>query len=162
MPTDRFVTVRLEVEKERALPTFPEILDLLDDWGLNTRAQETLWVIAFDSIEQIRTVAEVAQGGYHRMDIPLPAVLSAVFLSGTDRFAIAHNHPSGDVSPTIQDLNLTRVLMDAANACGLFFEDHLIVAPNGRSYSFTEGGLLVRSPELQAMAQKGAIAQKVK
>ena len=162
MVTDRFVTVHLNMEKERILPTFTELPELLETWGLTTRAQETLWVISFDSIEQIRTVAEVAQGNYHRMEIPIPAVLSAVFLSGTDRFCIAHNHPSGDISPTVNDLHLTNVLMTAANACGLYFEDHLIVGPNGKRYSFVDGGLLIRSDELATLAKNGARVVKNK
>ena len=65
-----------------------------------------------------------------------PAVLSAVLLAGVDHFAVAHNHSAGDVRPTTIDVDLTAKLMDAANTVGLYFEDHLVLSPRGKAFSF--------------------------
>jgi DNA repair protein RadC len=112
-----------------------------------------MWVITFDSIEQVRTVNEIAVGGYHELDIPIPALLAAVLLAGTDRFMVAHNHPSGDIMPTAMDVEMTRIVMTAANAAGLMFEDHLITGPKGGLFSLAEHGLLIPSAKSTAMAQ---------
>src|SRR6185369_15941711 len=135
MNVDRFVRTELVVEREQ--PLVPELTELLNDgrWGLANSTQERLWIITFDSIEQVRTVNEVAVGGYHELDIPIPAVLTAVLLAGTDRFVAAHNHPSGDITPTTMDVQMTQIVMTAANAAGLMFEDHLIVGPRGGVFS---------------------------
>ena len=150
MHVDRFV--RTELVPIREQPFVHDLATLLDQAGLSNSSQERLWVIAYDSIEQVRTIQEVAVGGYHEMAIPLPALLTSVLLSGTDRFMVAHNHPSGDVSPTNLDVDMTHTIMDAANVAGLFFEDHLIVGPGGRQFSFVENGLLKPAPETLEMA----------
>jgi len=148
----QFASVTLTVDKDA--PTAIEIPKLLFELGgLHNASQETLWVIAYDSLLQVRTIVEVARGGYHSMEVPIPAVLTAVLLAGTHRFVIAHNHSTGDVTPTIIDIDLTRTIMVAANACGLYFEDHYILGPNREVLSFADKGILIPAPELAVMAK---------
>lgn len=150
MNVDRFVTLELRVHKEQ--PTVADLEALLKDWGLPDASQERLWVISYDGIEQIRTVQELVIGGYHGVDIPLPPLLTAVLMAGADRFQIAHNHPSGDTTPTIHDVDMTHKVMNAANAAGLYFEDSLIVGPTQRPFSFTANGLILPPSGITAMA----------
>src|SRR4051794_4936520 len=91
---DRFVEVELHVLRQQ--PAVADLETLLTEWGLASASQEQLWVIAYDSAEQIRTVAEVARGTYHEVPIHIPAVLAVVLTAGVDRFKIAHNHPTGN------------------------------------------------------------------
>jgi DNA repair protein RadC len=97
-------------------------------------------------------VSEIALGGYHEVDVPIPALLTAVLLAGTDRFQIAHNHPSGDVSPTMYDVDMVHTIMGAANSAGMYFEDSLIVGPRAETYSFLANGLIVPAADLVEMA----------
>lgn len=151
MHVDRFVRTELVVEREQ--PSAVDLTILLADWGLSTSSQEALWVIAYDSVNQVRSIEEIAKGGYHELNIAIAPILTSVLLSGTDRFKLAHNHPSGDISPTMADLNLTHIVMEAANLTGLYFEDHVIVGPSGQSYSMVENGLITPSAKLTAMAR---------
>ena len=50
---------------------------------------------------------------------------------------IAHNHPSGDPSPTEQDIAITQQFVAAGRVLGIHLENHVIVT-NSRSYSFFE------------------------
>jgi DNA repair protein RadC len=54
---------------------------------------------------------------------------------------IAHNHPSGDCTPSKQDLEMTQILMAASSVVGIELSDHLIVGRKGY-FSFYEKGLL--------------------
>lgn len=147
----RFASLGLQIEQE--LPSLADVPDILFEASLHNHPQEAFWVITYDSIMQIRTIIEIARGGYHSVDIPMPGILSAVFTAGTDRFIVAHNHSSGDVKPTTIDVDLTGKVMAAANVCGLFFEDHLILGPRGEVFSFADEGMIIPSPKLQAMAK---------
>lgn len=148
----QFASVRLDIDKVG--PTSIDMPDILFEvGGLHDAVQEVMWVIPYDSLMQVRTIVEVARGGYHSVEIPIPAVLSAVLLAGTDRFMVAHNHSTGDVTPTTIDVDLTAKIMAAANSCGMFFEDHLIIGPRKEFYSFAESGLLIPAPQIQAMAK---------
>lgn len=151
MERTRFCTVRLELEKEllHAID-LPDVLFELG--GLHDAVQETFWAIPYDSQMQVRTIVEIARGGYHTMDVSIPAVMSAVLLAGTDRFVVAHNHSTGDVTPSVPDTDLTGKLMAAANVLGLYFEDHLILGPNEEFLSFREQGLIRPAAKLAELA----------
>jgi len=54
---------------------------------------------------------------------------------------VAHNHPSGQLAPSAEDIQLTRSLQHAAKALDLHLLEHVIVTAEG-SYSFADAGLL--------------------
>ncbi len=54
---------------------------------------------------------------------------------------LVHNHPSGDPTPSRDDLEMTRQIQEAATALSITVRDHLIIG-NGRWLSFREAGLL--------------------
>ena len=56
----------------------------------------------------------------------------------------AHNHPSGEAEPSVEDLELTRRLVGAADLLGVSVVDHVIVAREGYR-SLRESGLMPRS-----------------
>ena len=126
---------------------FPEgsrpIAKLLQDWGLGRQPQECFWVIAVDVAGHIRTVIEVAKGNEYSQQVSIPDVMRAVFMSGASTFTVAHNHPAISVLPSTADGDLTNAMMAAANACGLSFEEHIIVGPTDQYFSFVDAGLLI-------------------
>ena len=150
MGIDRYAAVELRIEKEQ--PTVADLDELFEDWGLTRSTQERLWVVSYDSIEQVRTVTEVYVGGYHEVAVPIPPLLTAVLMAGTDRFLVVHNHPSGDTSPTFHDLDMIHKVMDAANTTGLYFEDALIVGPNATTSSALAMGLIAPAEETIRLA----------
>ena len=52
-----------------------------------------------------------------------------------------HNHPSGTLTPSDHDINLTKTMIDAAKTVNLRIVDHIIVS-NRDTYSFVENGLM--------------------
>lgn len=54
---------------------------------------------------------------------------------------VCHNHPSGDVEPSEEDIDCTRKLLEASQIIGIPILDHIIIACNGY-YSFMESDLL--------------------
>jgi len=54
---------------------------------------------------------------------------------------VAHNHPSGDPTPSQDDRAITRQLVEAGKVLDLPVYDHVVIG-NGRYFSFAEGGLL--------------------
>lgn len=142
--TARYAHTELVIEAE--LPVVADIPDLVRAWKLDAVPQETMWVLALDSLSQVRTVVEVARGGYHEVDIPLAALLSVPLLASSDRMVIMHNHPAGDVTPTKADLDMTRRIMVAGNTCGIYLDDSVIVGPGGAFFSLLQNGFL-KEPE---------------
>ena len=124
---------------------------------MDASAQESFWVVTFDSSRNLRRVTEVARGTYRDVMVSIPLVMAAVHRSAADRFIVVHNHPGGNPEPTEMDVLLTRKIMDAANVNGLYFEDHIIVTPTGRHESMVDAGYLVPAPGLTIAAKEGAV-----
>jgi DNA repair protein RadC len=74
--------------------------------------------------------------GYHvaytgmlsRIAVEPRQILVTALLANAARILVAHNHPSGEVSPSQEDLYFTRRLQGAAELVGVLLLDHLIVA----------------------------------
>jgi DNA repair protein RadC len=54
---------------------------------------------------------------------------------------LIHNHPSGDVNPSNEDLKVTKLLKNISNIIGIKLLDHLIISKD-QFFSFQESGLL--------------------
>ena len=137
-----FVTVRLDIQRTVKLNSLGQLTDHLMDWGLSTAAQEQLWVIALDSLNQIRSVTTVSVGSYHDCYVAVPTIFSPVLLSASDRFIMAHNHPNGRSTPTKDDIELTARVEAASRMMDIEFDDHIITTPSGTWSSMRALGYL--------------------
>jgi len=92
---------------------------------------ERLVVAVCDRRLRVRHVAAVADGATDGAFLPVRDVLSLVLRNDGHAFAVAHNHPSGDPTPSHTDLIATRKLKVAADTAGLEFLGHLVIADQG-------------------------------
>ena len=108
--------------------------------------KESLRVILLDTRYHLLRIHEVSLGSVnesiaHPRDVFRPAVISSAYA-----VIVAHNHPSGDPSPSQSDHSLTRRLAEAAELLQIKLLDHIIIgAPaEGRAayFSFKEAGVL--------------------
>ncbi len=109
-------------------------------------------VMARDRVEQFRVlfldnrnrlIADEAQARgtlNHTPVYPREVVKRALELQST-AMILVHNHPSGDPSPSQDDVAMTREVKVAATALSIVLHDHVIVG-NGRWLSFRQQGLL--------------------
>jgi DNA repair protein RadC len=67
--------------------------------------------------------------------------LKAAILNNAASIIIAHNHPSGDVAPSSDDIKLTAQMMKACDIVGIGILDHIIVGPE-RHLSMKEAGFM--------------------
>jgi DNA repair protein RadC len=66
-------------------------------------------------------------------------VFKAALLANAAAIIVSHNHPSGDPSPTLDDLEVTGRLTATGEVLGIPVLDHIIIG-DGRYFSFKEGG----------------------
>ena len=84
-------------------------------------------------------------------------VFKAAILSNAHAFIAFHNHPSGSVEPSDDDVHTTHELYEAGKLLGIQMFDHIIVG-NGKSYSFSEHGLL-KLPVNEALTKVQALKE---
>lgn len=69
-------------------------------------------------------------------------IFTPAFLTNAASLVVAHNHPSGDPSPSPDDRALVRRLVEVGRLLGVDLDDALIIGDRGRYYSFRETGVL--------------------
>ena len=146
--TIRHASLRLEVQTEEPirLPNdLRGVVRLLQDRGFHREPQECMWVMAYDAALDVRTIVEIGRGTHRKVELHLPTAMGAVIASGAERFMLIHNHPNRSAKASPADIRLTRHVMDAANTCGLYLEDHLILSVSGAWTSMAADGILVPS-----------------
>ena len=71
------------------------------------------------------------------------AIFREALKAGAEEIIVAHNHPSGDLTPSKEDITATAELKDLASRLKVDLLDHLIVGSSELAYvSFAEEGLL--------------------
>lgn len=86
---------------------------------------------------------EVSRGPLDCCPASPKEIFRAAMLTNSASIIVLHNHPSGDPSPSPQDIALTRRLMAAGDLLCLPVVDHIVIG-DVRHYSFAEAGLLPR------------------
>jgi len=100
---------------------------------------EEFKVILLNTKGRVLGVVNISQGGFSGT-VADPRVIFAVALKAcASSMILAHNHPSGELSPSDADLTLTKRLKSGGDILGIEVHDHLIVSRYG-FYSFLEEG----------------------
>ncbi len=111
-------------------------------WSLASLPHEEMWVLSLDGRNQLRGTRRVAQGGVHRLTVAPRDILAAVIADSASTFVLAHNHPSGDPTPSADDVAMTRMTAAAAEVMGIPMVDHIVLAADGSYRSMLEIGVL--------------------
>ena len=101
--------------------------------------RECFHVVLLDVRGRLIRAAQVAEGSLTQCPVSPRDALRPAVREGAHGVVFVHNHPSGDPSPSAEDLDLTERLRAAAEVVGVLARDHVIVAAGGY-YSFVEAG----------------------
>lgn len=88
---------------------------------------EQVWAFFLNGRNDLIGATRLGEGGLHGCALTPLDVLRPVVLSGASGYALAHNHPSGEPTPSVSDWEMTRKLGEASDLLGVFFLDHVIV-----------------------------------
>ncbi|MDH5491434.1 MAG: JAB domain-containing protein [Myxococcales bacterium] len=116
---------------------------------LGADSLESIWIVGLDAKGRARVVRQVARGGPAHCMVAPGDLLRVLVLNACPSGIVVHNHPSGDPTPSPEDVDLTRRARTGAELLGLRLLDHVIVG-GARHFSFVDEGLL--EPELRRSA----------
>jgi len=92
---------------------------------------EELWILILDGRGGLRAARRVASGGLHGLSVVCRDPLRAALREGGAAFVLVHNHPSGDPTPSAEDVASTRRLVEAAALVTTPLLDHVVVTRDG-------------------------------
>ncbi|MDE2492231.1 MAG: JAB domain-containing protein [Elusimicrobia bacterium] len=104
--------------------------------------EEHFLLMVLDSRRRVIGVSEVSVGTLSASLVhPREVFRAAILLNGAAAI-VAHNHPSGDPTPSAEDRDATRRLVRAGELLGIPVADHVVLGEGANFFSFREHGLL--------------------
>ncbi len=139
-------TVNLIIERKGIIEYNPVILNTPSKVykffkGLQYEAKERFFNIALDSRMRVVGVDEVGRGSPNATNVQISEVFRFLFLCNSLSFILVHNHPSGEVNPSREDVMLTEGIKNIADRMGMELVDHVIIGYK-KYLSFKDKGLI--------------------
>lgn len=100
---------------------------------------EEFWVLLMNQHYRLIKMVRISHGGITETAVDVRIIMREAVLANCTVLAVCHNHPSGNLSPSKQDEELTRTIRRACEAMRIHFLDHVIIT-DGHYYSFHEQG----------------------
>ena len=119
--------------------------------------REMVAVVNLDTKNRPMNYNIVSIGSINTSLAPIQNIMKSAILSNAASIMLAHNHPSGDCTPSRQDYELTARLAEAGKLLEIPVLDHLILGGDGDRYSFRE-----HNPELFAGPYKKEVLERKK
>jgi DNA repair protein RadC len=100
--------------------------------------QEEIYCLFLNIQNKVMERHQIAKGGDNSILVTPSNIFKPAILAGAKSIIIYHNHPSGDLSPSKEDLSFTEKIVAAGKIIGIELLDHVIGNIAGESYSFRQ------------------------
>lgn len=131
-------TLQDEVKDRPVLGNWQGLLDYLRA-DMAHRINECVHVLHLDSRNHLIRDEIVSEGSIDQSAIYVREVVRRALDFGSAAIILVHNHPSGDPSPSKQDIAITRDIVDACKRLGIAVHDHVIIGRNGHTSLRSQG-----------------------
>jgi DNA repair protein RadC len=111
---------------------------------LQDECVEVFLLVCLSTKRKMLCVHEVSRGSLDSTVVHPREVFKAASLASAAAIVLAHNHPSGDPTPSTDDIRLTTRLVSAGEIMGIEVIDHIIIGHDSY-FSFLEAGRLCRA-----------------
>lgn len=139
------VSVQLVKEKtemyDSAVIRCPEDVYNIASKRLSDKPKEYFEVICLNTKNKVAAISTVSIGTLNSSPVHPREIFTVACLANSAAIILVHNHPSGDPTPSKEDLDVTKRLSEAGKLIGIEVFDHLIVG-DGRYVSLKEKGVL--------------------
>lgn len=126
---------------EKVKVTSPiDIINLLME-EMRYLKKEHFKVAILDTKNQIITIENISVGNLNSSIVHPREVFNAAIRRSANSIILIHNHPSGDPTPSREDINITNRIIDAGNIIGIKVLDHIIIGDN-KYISFKERNII--------------------
>lgn len=103
--------------------------------------KEYFKVLFLNQANQILGYTLISEGGLTETTADVRLIFQAALLTNSVALILAHNHPSGNLKPSPEDIRLTKQVREASNFMRIKILDHIIISDT-EYYSFADEGML--------------------
>lgn len=127
------------VEKFTSPETITKMLCAV--FQMDKKAEEYLYLLSLNTKGKLLGVFEVSHGTVNVSLVNPREIFIRALLTGASNIILAHNHPSGDITPSKDDLSTTKRIEECGKIMGVPLLDHLIIG-NNSFYSMKQCGII--------------------
>lgn len=109
-------------------------------YDMSALQQEELRVMLLDTRNRVQFIETVYRGSVNSSQVRIAEIFKAAIRRNAANLIVIHNHPSGDPTPSPDDVAITRAILQAGELLDVKLLDHIIVG-SGRFVSLKERGL---------------------
>ena len=102
---------------------------------------EEFWLLLMNQNHRLIKKLRISHGGITEVSVDIRIIMREAVLANATILAVCHNHPSGNLRPSIADNDLTNQLQRACQLMRIHFMDHVIIT-DGNYFSYNETGRL--------------------
>ncbi|HEY64129.1 MAG TPA: JAB domain-containing protein [Caldilineae bacterium] len=126
--------------QDRPQVTSPADAANLVSLDMSVLEQEEMRVLLLDTRNRVLAIETVYKGSLNSAVVRIGELFRGAIRANSAAIILVHNHPSGDPSPSPEDIRLTRDAIQAGKLLGIEVLDHLIIG-QGKYVSLKERGL---------------------
>ena len=135
-----------ETQTKESIESDRDVIDLFQA-QLAPLSHEEFWVVYLNRSNKILEKVRVSQGGISGTVVDIRLIIKRALERLASAILLVHNHPSGNASPSEQDVQITRQVSQAAQLFDIQVVDHVIITA-GPCHSFRQAGFF-DSPDLR-------------
>ena len=136
------IIYRINMEKSKALTQISSPNDVLTYFkDMEDLRQEEIRLIMLNTKNKIIAHKTISKGTVNASVVTPREIFFPAIKMMASSIILAHNHPSGDVTPSSEDKNITEIVARSGKLINIKLLDHIIIGKN-KIYSFKEAGLI--------------------
>lgn len=114
----------------------------IDSWDMNTiELQEEFKVMLLNNSNEVLGIFPLSKGGITACLVDVRLIFACALKANATHIIVSHNHPSGKLTPSVKDEEITQKIKSAGRLLDIDLLDHIIITTKGY-YSFMEVGQL--------------------
>ena len=103
--------------------------------------QEHLWVMLADTRNRLISIEKIYKGSLNASTVRIGELFRPAILRNAASILLVHNHPSGDPTPSPEDIALTRAVVQVGKLLDIEVLDHIVIGSHQNFVSFKQRGL---------------------
>ena len=129
----------IQQEKERIISS-NSVFDLMQPL-IGALGHEEFWILYLNGANRVESKVQLSKGGMTATLVDVRLIFKLAMQHKATSIILCHNHPSGNLTPSEADKNLTRKIIQGGKLLDIKVVDHVIIAEQGH-FSFVDENLI--------------------
>lgn len=132
--------LRTETVEQKSIHGSEDAFELFSK-HISDLTHEQFWILLLDSANHHVKSEKISEGGLDSTVVDTRVIFGKAIENKAVAIILGHNHPSGNITPSEKDKNLTHTVIEAGKILNIKILDHIIIG-NNKYFSFADEGLL--------------------